>query len=431
MQRVGLRRAGGLRALALGVLWALAGGCVTDGAGGAAVQLGVAPAVASEAPAEDGALRDDRGLVLEVPDRLVNPPLSRVPALAPEADLLSRAHLQDGRYVVGRGEAVAELTLDARLQQELQRVLQRAGTQYAAAVALEPATGRVLAIAEYSSARPDLKGLALRAVFPAASVFKVITAAALLQTGVSPEDGVCSHGGAHLITREQLLDGPEDHDCFTLTSALARSANAAFAKLTFKYLSAELLRQRAEAFGFNRPLSFPIPTDVSPAAFEGGPVMVAATGAGFGRVFLSPLHGAVIAATAANGGVWRPPVLFEHQVERAASQERTVMSPHEARLLAGMMQATVLQGTARGTFGPDGPLLEAAGKTGTLSDVEARQYSWFIGFAPREQPRIAVAAVSVNPFGKKVPAAWFAREAMRIYLRGEGPLLNLQFDEGE
>lgn len=368
----------------------------------------------------ENTVSDIQGLDLEVPNRLMDPPIVKVQSLSEREDLLGRARLrEDGRYVLVNAASTDLLTLDSALHDQLKLLLRNSHSPYSAAVALEPSTGRVLAIAEHSEAFPQLRGLAMRAVFPAASVFKVITTSALMQEGLTAEDTTCSHGGGNLISRAQLLDSDQDRECYTLAKALGKSANAIFAKLTFKYLSAEKLRRRAEAFRFNKPFAFPIRTDVSRAAFSGGPVMVAATGAGFGDVFLSPLHGAAIAGMAANGGVWRDPQLFEAQMERAP-EGTVVMSPKEARDLTEMLEHTVEEGTARKVFGEQGALLKAVGKTGTLSDVSARTYSWFIGYAPKDAPRIAVAVVTVSEAGRKNPAAWFAREAMRYYLQDRG-----------
>ena len=110
---------------------------------------------------------------------------------------------------------------------------------------------------------------------------------------------------------------------------------------------------------------------------------LAQTGAGFGDVFLSPLHGALIAALAANGGLWRPPVLFERDLASAGEPER-VLSPEHAAELTGMMEETVTHGTARRVFRL-AELRGAVGKTGSLADKRPfRDYSWFVGFAPRD-----------------------------------------------
>ena len=161
---------------------------------------------------------------------------------------------------------------------------------------------------------PGLRGLPVKAVFPAASIFKLVTASALLDAGLTPEEETCYHGGKRRISERLLEDTASDRQCLSLSEALGRSANGVFAKLTHRHLTAEKLLAAAELFHFNRPLPFPVPVEPSLAYVPDDALGLAQTGAGFGDVFLSPLHGALIAAVAANGGLWRPPVLFERDL---------------------------------------------------------------------------------------------------------------------
>jgi penicillin-binding protein A len=286
-------------------------------------------------------------------------------------------------------------------------------------VVLEPSTGRVLAMAEHSEAQPGLRGLATRAVFPAASIFKIITGAALLEAGVSPLDETCFHGGKRRLSETLLQDSARDGQCHSLAEAMGKSANVVFAKLTQRYLSPEALKRAAARFRFNREISFPVPTDVSLAAVpEGDEFRLAQTGAGFGDVYLSPLHGALLAAVAANGGVWRDPILFEPDASAAPRPGEQVLSPAVARDLTTLLEATVTKGTARRIFHERGMGVPGAvGKTGTLADKKPfRDYSWFVGFAPKENPKLAVAAVIVNEPRWHIRATWLGREALRLGL---------------
>ncbi len=220
-----------------------------------------------------------------VPDRTREPPIERARPIPASADLLARASDESGGLVVdGR-----RLSIDARLQRALTDILRQYETPYAAVVALEPATGRVLAMAEHSQTRPELRGLCTQAVFPAASIFKIVTAAALLDEGVSPEDVACYHGGKRRLSEKLLMDSEKDRRCVDFSAALAESANVVFAKLTHRYLSSAKLADFAGRFGFNRPLPFAVPTDVSLAAIPEEPFELARAGAGFGDVYLSPL----------------------------------------------------------------------------------------------------------------------------------------------
>jgi len=366
----------------------------------------------AQAPSADPG---DEGL--EVPSRTRAPPLASATPIAPEKDLVTLARPLNGKLWLEQGGQLEPLTIDLALQAQLTEILTTYETPYAAVVALEPSTGRVLAMAEHSEFDPALRGLSTRALYPAASVFKIVTAAALLEAGVGPDEALCSHGGKRKLTPALLDDTQADTRCLTFSSALAMSANVIFAKFTSRYLDADRLKRVARAFHFNAPFQFPVPTDVSLAAVPSNTFELALTGAGFGDVYLSPLHGAALASVAANQGFWRPPVLFEKDRPLASPTER-VISQATAWQLTQMMEQTVTEGTARRIFRERGMGVPGAvGKTGSLADkTPFRDYSWFVGFAPKDHPTIAVAAVIVNDPRWRIRATWLGREAMRLFL---------------
>jgi cell division protein FtsI/penicillin-binding protein 2 len=98
-----------------------------------------------------------------------------------------------------------------------------------------------------------------------------------------------------------------------------------------------------------------------------------------------------------------------------------VLSESHAGLLTSMMEETVTLGTARRIFRQRGFRVPGAvGKTGGLADKKPfRDYSWFVGFAPKDDPKIAVAAVVVNDMKWRIRATWLGREAMRIGIEAE------------
>ncbi|MBX7112881.1 MAG: penicillin-binding protein [Myxococcaceae bacterium] len=357
----------------------------------------------------------------EIPHRLTQPPLAQAKPIAAVDDLMAQAHPgADGRFYVERGDASLKLTVDPKLQQKLTQYLVDYETPYAAVVAMEPATGRVLAMAEYSHQRPDLRGLCSQALYPAASIFKIVTAAALLSGDVKPETSACFHGGKRHLTEALLTDSKRDGRCFDLSNALAFSANVVFAKFTARYLDTAVLELWANAFRFNRAWNTAVPIGVSKASIPEERFDLAMTGAGFGDVYMSPLHGAAMASAVANGGVWQQPVFFERDVAPKLSENPAdrVLSPEKASALTNMMELTVTKGTARRIFRERGYRVQGAvGKTGSLADKKPfRDYSWFIGFAPKEAPQVAVAAVVVNEPKWRIRATWLGREAMRLGL---------------
>ncbi|HLM44338.1 MAG TPA: penicillin-binding transpeptidase domain-containing protein, partial [Myxococcaceae bacterium] len=377
---------------------------------------------AGVAQAEEGS---DAGVMLglvppaPVPSREDDPPITRLRSISPKQDVLARAKRDaQGRLVVPGPKGDVPLTIDATLQGQLKDILKQYRVPYGAVVVLEPSTGRVLAMAEHSRTQPELRGLATRAVYPAASIFKIVTGAALLEAGVTPMDETCFHGGKRRLSEKLLEDSARDGQCHSLAEAMGKSANVIFAKLTQRYLSPESLKRTAARLRFNRELSFPVPTDVSLAAVPEEKFRFAQTGAGFGDVYMSPLHGALLASVAANKGVWKDPVLFEPEANTPPQAGEQVLSPEVARDLTTLLEATVTKGTARRTFRERGMGVPGAvGKTGTLADrAPFRDYSWFVGFAPKDNPKVAVAAVIVNEPIWHIRATWLGREAMRLGL---------------
>jgi cell division protein FtsI/penicillin-binding protein 2 len=329
---------------------------------------------------------------------------------------------RSGRYVAPLGEREAILTLDPALQARLERALDTYRVPWGATVLVEPATGRILAMAEHSRAEPGRRGLATAALAPAASIFKLVTAAALLEAGVEPDEEVCYHGGRRRLAPRLLDDDPRrDRRCLSLSSAFGHSTNVVFAKLANRGLDPERLRAAAERFLFNVRIPFAGAVEVSRAEIPDDDFGLAETAAGFGPVRLSPLHAALLAAIVANDGVLVPPAIVE-SVDGAApppAEPRRIVDGAVAAELKGMMRATVSEGTARRVFRRTKAALrgvEVAGKTGSLADADPyRDYSWFVGYAPAERPEIAVATVIVNERLWHARAPTVAREALEAY----------------
>lgn len=332
-----------------------------------------------------------------------------------------------GRYVAPLGDRRATLTLHPGLQARLERALDTYRVPWGATVLLEPATGRILALAEHSRAEPGRRGLSVAALAPAASIFKLVTAAALLEHGIQPDEEVCYHGGKRRLAPGNLADDPRrDHRCRTLVSAFGHSTNVVFAKLAGRGLDAESLRATAERFLFNTEIPFARPVEVSRADIPEDDFGFANAAAGFGPVRLSPLHAALLAAIVANDGVLVPPVIVESVDGGAipsAGEPRRVIEEPVAAELARMMRSTVTEGTARRAFArAGGPLrgIPVAGKTGSLADAQPyRDYSWFVGYAPADHPQVAIATVVVNERLWHARAPTVAREALEAYFAAQ------------
>ena len=383
---------------------------------------------AIEAAVVEEAARASPAEVKAVPAAAANAVIQH--ARHPEGlSLLRKAKLE------GKGDAAAytadlpsgrkaKLTVNPHLQEQMQKLFALYKPMQGAMVAIDPKTGKILAMAEYDKEGPSA-GLATRPLYPAASVFKIITGAALLEKGISPDEETCFHGGLRGIVGKLLEDKPRvDRRCLSLSMALAKSANVVFAKMAVKHLDGASLREEAERFLFNRPIWGTF--EQSSAAIPDGRLEFAKSAAGFGQVKLSPMHAALIAAAVGNGGLAMEPTFIDQidgQPEQPTASTR-LLKAETAAALRDMMKNTVSAGTATASFRERGrPVLgdiEVAGKTGSLSNHQKpfKDYSWFVGFAPADDPQIAVAAVIVNGLKWTIHAPYVAREAFRAYLVG-------------
>ncbi|HWN68859.1 MAG TPA: penicillin-binding transpeptidase domain-containing protein [Haliangium sp.] len=331
---------------------------------------------------------------------------------------LSRAKLEDGRYVVplDKGRR-AVLTLDPAVQKAAESALGRAKVPQGAIVVMA-VDGRVLALAGHRDgdrgALPRLGqhlDMASSAWAPAASIFKIVTAAALVAAGLKPESRVCYHGGLRSVEPAHLVDDKaRDTACGNLTEGISKSQNAIIAKLAHRHLQPGTLRTMARAFGFDDSLSFALDVEPGRTEIPAGALDFARVAAGFWKTELSPLGGALVANTVASGGMAVTPYIVDSIIEKNRSVTITPVPPRRvldgrvAREVARMMIATVDSGTAfKGFHDPNRrrflPEISIAGKTGTLvrSRPSYLEYSWFVGFAPSDQPTVSISVLLGNP----------------------------------
>ncbi len=347
-------------------------------------------------------------------------PSAQVPTttpLAPDQVDLSRMELRGDHYVAPLGDGrMAVLTLDPALQAAAEKALDRAMAPRGAIVVTAP-DGRVLALAgrrteadEGGSAGIADPSLALTAWAPSASVFKLVTASALLEQGVKPGARVCYHGGVRSVSESNLEDDSHDRACQDLSFGLAHSQNAIIAKLAHQHLAPADLAGVAHRLGFDRPVSFPAPAtfgQVDVPAERG--LELARTATGFRGVQLSTMGGAMLASTVASGGLAVQPRLIAAIIGHDGAEHPVAAPPAPTRALeagiaadlTSMMIRTCAEGSAKSTFGGRKglPNVAVAGKTGTLSrddDGPYMQYSWFVGFAPADKPVLNVSVLLGN-----------------------------------
>ncbi len=349
------------------------------------------------------------------------------------------------------------LTTDPKVQDAAFQGIQALGADAkAAVVALEPSTGKILAMVSNPTYDPNLlathdlsasedawkrltsdedQPMANRAtqeILPPGSTFKLVTAAAALENGYDADSQV--PGGASLDLPQTDKDLPNDSggscggDQISLTQALMVSCNVAFGDLGLE-LGEDTLREQAEKFGFgSRFLQGISPQAVSVFPDEAPGPFAAYSAIGQYEVAASVLQMAQVTATIANGGQGMVPYIVDEVrapdlsvLDKTSSEEmpQRAMSASNASALTDMMVAVVQSGTGT-TAQISGT--EVAGKTGTAQSAEDRPpYAWFVSFAPADDPQVAVAVVvedagvardSISGSGLAAPIARAVMEAV-------------------
>ncbi len=341
-----------------------------------------------------------------------------LPESLPGALDLANIYEDSGHMKAGLGQGwTAELTTDVALQKAATAALNRAKVPFGAVVVIHVKTGEVLALAdrydEQHEAAPELNRdgpphLALRAIAPAASVFKIVTAAGLLEQGVGGSTPFPYHTAASKVLEGHLKEPGKNANKADMAEALAESNNGYFARMADQKLTKEDLETLTRRFGFNQVVPFPLLTEASTAKVPRNTLERARMAAGFWHTRLTPLHGALLATAVAGDGTMPTPQLVRALV---APDGRRVEAPHRpafaeampakvASSLRVMMEKTVRTGTAQRAFKkwPESlKNIKVGGKTGTLAVKEPYVfYTWFVGYAPVNDPEIAIAVMVGN-----------------------------------
>jgi penicillin-binding protein A len=330
------------------------------------------------------------------------------------------------------------LTTDYRAQRIAQHEL---GTQCGAVVAVEPSTGKVLVLASSptfdlnlvendfdavkkirANCRPasPLVNRGTAAAFPPGSTFKVVTAAAALDSGLyTPESrfydpGYCIEYGQK-VRNAGDPESPEQFGSLTLFEGLQHSVNSVFCKIGMR-LGAIRILDYAKRFGFYSlpPLETPNDERTPSGLYDKGRLFfprnnsdVDAGRLAFGqeRMLVTPLQMAMVAAGVGNKGVVMKPYVVDRIEQPNGSlvtrtspkQLGRAIKPETAQELTQMMQAVVTDGT-----GTNAQIsgVSVAGKTGTAETGNSGiNTTWFIAFAPADHPRVAIAVVLQNQTG--------------------------------
>jgi peptidoglycan glycosyltransferase len=352
------------------------------------------------------------------------------------------------------------LSLEHTLQQVAAHAL---GDQKGSVVALDPSTGAILAMV--SSPRFDPNGLvepdagaagaqleddsdeplrdrSINKTYPPGSVFKVITTASGLDTGlVSPSSEFEDPVALELPGSDSTIENFDNRVCddgttVTLAFAFVKSCNTVFAQLGMD-LGGDQLGLTSQAFGYNDEIPFEfgvLPSFFPPqGTIEDNPPATAQSAIGQRDNRATPLLMALTAGSVANNGTIMVPYLVsevftsEGSVEDATEPTvwRRAMSPASAAVLSDLMEQVVISGTGRKAAVPGERI---AGKTGTAQVTGKAPHAWFIGFGPveaapgTEQIAIAVVVESGGDFGESATggsvAAPIAQKVLAAFFGG-------------
>ncbi|MEO7589557.1 MAG: penicillin-binding protein 2 [Arachnia sp.] len=322
--------------------------------------------------------------------------------------------------LVGRQRQGANLSTTLNPAAQLAAV-NALGNKQGAAIAMDWETGEILALVSTPTYDPNrlstldlteernswdallnakdepLKNRAVREVFPPGSTFKLVTAAAALESGLLPSTELQAPQSLPLPGSNRSMGNSTNcgGTTVTLEQALVTSCNTAFGNLGLQ-LTGDKLRATAEAFGFNADPTIDMPAAQSRFPTELDPAQTALSAIGQFDVAASPLQMLQVVAAIANDGHMMQP----HVVRTVTGADLKVVrsiEPHElsrplteanAQLMQQMMESVVSNGTGRPAR-IDG--MTIGGKTGTAqSDPDRPPYAWFVGYA--KDPKVAVVA---------------------------------------
>jgi len=364
----------------------------------------------------------------------------------PRLTLRRLADLFTGRDPAGGN---VELTLDPAVQQAAMSGLEGVT---GAVVALDPSTGAILGLASTPSFDPNqlsshdpaairayresltddqVTNQAISQRYSPGSIFKVVVSAAALATGdYTPETPIPAPDTLTLPGTSTTMENFDGESCNggadqPLIDALTISCNTAFAQLGID-LGEDAVRDMAEGFGITDE-GFEMPLSVVPSKLGDieNDAQLGISSIGQQDVQLTPMQGAMIAAAVANRGTLMKPYLVSQVqapdltvIDKTDPEEMsTPVSEEVAGQLTEMMTSVVNNGTGRRAR-IDG--VQVAGKTGTAEN-SADDHSWFIGFAPADDPKIAVAVFVRNGAGTGGDiSAPIAKNVIQAYLDGQG-----------
>jgi cell division protein FtsI/penicillin-binding protein 2 len=299
---------------------------------------------------------------------------------------------------------------------------------------MNPLNGRILSMVSFDKTDPS--GNPNINQFPAASIFKIVTAAAAVEKcGFNRNTELLYNGKKHTLYKSQLKKRNNKYTRrITFQNAFAQSINPVFGKIGVHYLDGSDIERYATAFGFNRNIDFEIPVSPSFVSLTEEPYHWAEIASGFNtETRISPLHAALIASAVLNQGRLIEPSI----VDQIANQKGEILyrnrvttvnqaiTPRASAVINDLMEATIKSGTAKKSFSgyrKDKILsrLKMGGKTGSIDNkFHDARFDWFVGFAEEKDgsEKIVMSVLVAHEKYIGVRASRYARLTIKHYFR--------------
>jgi len=339
------------------------------------------------------------------------------------------------------GYAEVGYTLDAGLHDEIKKIYRRYSPDYASFVAIDPDTGAILSLSSYMREDDWGHNLALGSSYPAASVFKIVSAAAALDTKKMTLDSVIPFNGkSTTLYKRQILKHKDNKYTRrpTFKKAFAKSANPVFGRVGIEKIGRDGMRNYADQFGFGKSVVQDLP--IQPSQFNlalDEEWELAEAASGFTRdILLGPVHAAAFAASIMNNGKMYAPYVVDRIQDKNGSalyQSKPLVlgetvSSKTAKDLLAMMRETVRTGSARKAFRKASRYrayrdADYGGKTGSLTGFSPHgRYDWFVGFGERNGKRIAYASLIINKEKWYVRSSQVTFEVLNYYFKRDAEL---------
>lgn len=323
-------------------------------------------------------------------------------------------------------------TIDETLQKEATKLLSQYKPDYGAVFMYDAVTGKVLVFTSFQRDSDAPVNLISRGTYPAASIFKIITAAtAVDRAGLRPSYTIRFNGGNYTLYKKNVLSDKINRwtRTITLRDAFARSINTAFGRLSLEKLDPKDISEYSQRFMFNQPVpaDFPVDTSIVSVPEDKGYALTEVA-SGFNKLTrMSPVQGAMIAGAVINDGRMMMPYLVDKitaddgQVlyEGQSLDNGAILSADAAGQLKEMMEETIVSGTSRKSFRPlvrdkNFRELELGGKTGHMTGDDPKgRVDWFVGYAADGDRKLAIAALTVNKKFWTVKSSYLAKTLFR------------------